>query len=76
MLRQQVLEQPMKFRRDYSSHDSEFQNRDTTIDLAIIPTPATLKRDNYPDVPYWMKQEWDTFVEHRKLANKNPLLRL
>ena len=72
MLRWQVLEQPTKSRRDYSSHDSESQNRPTTIDLGIIPTPATLKQDDYPDVPYWKKQDWDTFVERRKLANKNP----
>ena len=72
MLRRQVLEEPTKSRRDHSSHDSESQNRPTTIDLGVIPTPATLKQDDYPDVPYWKKQEWDAYVERRKLANKNP----
>ena len=72
MLRRQVLEQPMKSGGDHPSHDSASQNQATTIDLAVIPTPATLKQDDYPDVPYWTKQEWDAFVERRKLANKNP----
>jgi len=72
MLRRQVLEQPMKSGGDHPSHDSASRNQATTIDLAVIPTPVTLKQDDYPDVPYWTKQEWDAFVERRKLANKNP----
>jgi len=55
LLRQQVLEQPTKSGRDNSSHDSDPQNQATSIDLAVIPTPMTLKREDYCDVPYWTK---------------------
>ena len=72
MLRRQVQEQPTESRRNCSRNDSESQNQPPTIDLNIIPTPVTLKQEDYPDVPYWRKQELDAFVESsRKLAKIN-----
>ena len=71
-LRLQVLERPTSSRRDHSGHDSDARSQPTTAELPVIPTPATLKRADYRRVPYWTKNEWDTFVEHQKLANKNP----
>ena len=70
-LQQQVLEQPTKHQR---GSDSEMQSQSVTIpgNLAIPSLPPTLKQDNDPDVPFWTKQEWDTFVEREKLGNKTP----
>jgi len=66
------MEQLTKSGKDHSTLNSDLQIRATSIDLAIIPTPATLKQEDYRDVPYWTKREWDAFVECQKLANKNP----
>ena len=71
-LRLQVLEQPTKSGRDHSGHDFDSRSQPTTVDIPIMPTPATLKQVNYPEVLHWTKKEWDTFVECEKLANKNP----
>ncbi|KAF8968614.1 hypothetical protein BDZ97DRAFT_1799301 [Flammula alnicola] len=72
-LRQQALEQPAKSRREHSGSDSEFQSRPAIGNLAVPSTPPTLKQDDYPNVTYWTKEEWDDFVEREKLTNKNPL---
>ena len=45
---------------------------EASLQLQNFPLYQLLQLSNYRGVPYWTKNEWDTFVEHQKLANKNP----
>jgi hypothetical protein len=70
-LRLQIVDQPAKSREERSGSKYQSQSKSAT-DLPIPSTPLPLARKDYPDIPFWTKQEWDTFVERRKLGNKSP----
>jgi hypothetical protein len=71
-LRQQALELPTKSGRDHSGTATSSGSRPVTGDLVAVPTPLAFEQADYPMVPFWTRKDWDTFVEHSKLANKNP----
>ena len=74
-LRQQALEPLARPGRDHSSTNAASGSRPVTGDFVAqaVPTPPSFEQGDYPEVPFWTRKEWDTFVERRKLANKNPL---
>lgn len=67
-----MLEPPTRSRSDHSSTDTGSGSRPVTRDFIAVLAPPTFEQADYPEVPFWMRKEWDTFVEHRKLANENP----
>ena len=71
-LRRQILEQPTKSREEHSTSNSHSRTKAVTGDLAVPSTPPARQREDYPDVPFWTKGEWDKLVERQKLANKTP----
>jgi len=71
-LRRQIMEQPPKSREELSISNYQSRTRAITSDLAVPSTPPTLQWEDYPDVPFWTKGEWDKLVERKKLANKTP----
>lgn len=65
--RQQFIDLPKLQRRQTSPAANP-----KPTSLSIPSAPHSLVREDYPDVPFWTKKQWLTYLEGEKNANRIP----